>query len=92
MCMTNVELQYVQARPDGTLHVSAANTNWSVWTVVDSQATDIVYFRDHKGRYITSDDTGRVFMAPKSEQAKWTVLRGVVQHFRNAAGRYLTAD
>ena len=91
VCMTNVDLQYVQARPDGTLHVSAANTNWSVWTVVDSQATDIVYFRDHKGRYITSDDTGRVFMAPKSEQAKWTVLRGKVQHFRNQAGRFLTA-
>ena len=76
VCMTNVELQYVQARPDGSLTVSAANTTWSVWTVIDSQATDIVYFRDHKGRYITSDGTGRVFMAPKSEQAKWTVARG----------------
>jgi hypothetical protein len=54
VCMTNVEQQYVQASPDGSLTVSAANTHWSVWTVVDSAATDIVYFRDHKGRYITS--------------------------------------
>ena len=54
VCMTNVEQQYVQAKPDGSLTVSAANTHWSVWTVVDSAATDIVYFRDHKGRYITS--------------------------------------
>ena len=91
VCMTNVDLQYVQAQPDGSLVVSAANTHWSVWTVIDSQATDIVYFRDHKGRYITSDGQGNVFMAPKSEQAKWTVARGRSQNFRDANGLFLTA-
>jgi len=91
VCMTNKDSQYVQARADGQLEVKAANSVWSVWTVIDSQATDIVYFRDHKGRYITSDGDGRVFMAAKSDQAKWIVIRGKQQNFKNFQGLFLTA-
>lgn len=53
--MTNLRGQYVQAKAeDDSIIVSSVNTVWSVWTVIHSQIPDIKYFRDNKGRYLTS--------------------------------------
>lgn len=98
VCMTTILGQYIQGRPDGSLVASATNSVWSVWTVctpVDSQPSnaDIVYFRDHQARYLSSDGQRCVFLSTKcSEQAAWTVVRGSTPHFRDLNGLYLIAQ
>jgi len=93
-CVMNVENLYVQAKEDdNSLIVSSANFVWSRWTIIDSQISDVIYFRDNKGRYITSDGSGRVFMAFKSDDAKWTRIRtGCCLRFQDVHGLFLTAS